>query len=77
MKYTRKGMLKNVQDGTSRCFGGQETNKTKVLTILWDTLYQIRLWMQKISGKTNDGSKQIVVKHLFGPKKVGSEPVKR
>ena len=39
LKSTQKGLLKNVQDGTSRCFGGREFNKTKVETILWDTMY--------------------------------------
>ena len=29
-KSAWKGLLKNVQDGTSRCFGGLEINKTKV-----------------------------------------------
>ena len=31
--------VENVQDGTYRCFGGREINKTKVETILWDTMY--------------------------------------
>ena len=38
LKSTWKVQLKNVKDGISRCFGGQEINKTKVETILWDTL---------------------------------------
>ena len=38
LKSTWKGLWKNVKDGISRCFGGREINKTKVGTILWDTL---------------------------------------
>ena len=40
LESTWKGQLKNVQDEISRCFGGREINKTKVGTILWDTLYK-------------------------------------
>ena len=36
---TWKELLKDGLDGTSRYFGGQEINQTKVETILWDTLY--------------------------------------
>ena len=43
LKSTRRALLKNVQDGNSKCFGGREINKTKVGTILWDTLYLILL----------------------------------
>ena len=38
-KYTRKGLLKKIQDKPSRCFGCQEINKPIVETILQDTLY--------------------------------------
>ena len=38
LKSTLKGLLKNVQDGTSRCFGGRDFNNRKVETILRDTL---------------------------------------
>ena len=44
LKSTWKGLWKNVQDGISRCFGGREINKTKVGTILWDTLYLLINW---------------------------------
>ena len=30
LKSACKGLLKNVQNGTSKCFGGQKINKTKV-----------------------------------------------
>ena len=36
---TRKGQLKNVQDEISRPLGSREIQKTKVETVLWDTLY--------------------------------------
>ena len=36
---TWKGQLKNVQDGISRPLGSREIQKTKVETVLWDTLY--------------------------------------
>ena len=39
LKSTQKGLLKNVQDGISRPLGSREIQKTKVGTILWDTLY--------------------------------------
>ena len=39
LKSTRKGLLKNVQDGISRPLGSREIQKTKVETVLWDTLY--------------------------------------
>ena len=38
-KSTRKGQLKNVQDGISRRLGSREIQKTKVGTVLPDTLY--------------------------------------
>ena len=41
-KSQRKGLLKNVQDGVSRPLGGQEIQKTKVGTVLPDTLYKAR-----------------------------------
>ena len=41
-----EGLLKNAQDGTSRCFGGREINKPKVGTILWDNLQYIA-YMEK------------------------------
>ena len=41
LKSTKKGLLKNVYDGTSRCFRGREFNKTKVEIILWDTLHSM------------------------------------
>ena len=34
-----KGLLKNVQDGISRPQGSREIHKTKVETVLVDTLY--------------------------------------
>ena len=33
--------MKNVQDGISRPLGSQEIQKTKVETVLWDTLYKL------------------------------------
>ena len=39
LKSIRKGLLKNVQDGVSRPQGSQEIQKTKVETVLVDTLY--------------------------------------
>ena len=39
LNSTRKGQLKNVQDGISRPLGSREIQKTKVETVLWDTLY--------------------------------------
>ena len=36
---TRKGQLKNVQDEISRPLGSREIQKTKVETVLRDTLY--------------------------------------
>ena len=36
---TWKGQLKNVQDGISRPLGSREIHKTKVETVLRDTLY--------------------------------------
>ena len=39
LKSTLKGLLNNVQNGPSRGFRGREINKTKVETILRDTLY--------------------------------------
>ena len=39
MKSTRTGLLENVQDGISRTQGSREIRKTKVDTVLWDTLY--------------------------------------
>ena len=38
-KSARKGQLKNVQDGISRPLGSREIQKTKVETVLRDTLY--------------------------------------
>ena len=38
-KSARNGMLKNFQDGISMPIGRQETQRTKVDTVLWDTLY--------------------------------------
>ena len=43
LESTWKGLLKNVKDGTSRCFGGRKFNKTKVETILWDTRISFQL----------------------------------
>ena len=40
LKSARKGQLKNVQDGISRPLGGREIQKTKVETVLRDTLYK-------------------------------------
>ena len=40
---TRKGQLKNVQDEISRPLGSREIQKTKVETVLRDTLYPITL----------------------------------
>ena len=39
LKSTRKGLLKNVNDGVSRPLGGREIQKRKVGTVLPDTLY--------------------------------------
>ena len=39
LKSTRKGQLKNVQDEISRPLGSREIQKTKVETVLVDTLY--------------------------------------
>ena len=38
-KSTWKGQLKNVQDGIPRLLGSREIQKTKVSTVLLDTLY--------------------------------------
>ena len=38
---TWKGQLKNVQDEISRPLGSREIQKTKVETVLWDTLYYL------------------------------------
>ena len=38
---TWKGQLKNVQDEISRPLGSREIQKTKVETVLWDTLYML------------------------------------
>ena len=37
LKSMWNGLVRNMQEGTSRCFGGQEINKTKIETILQDT----------------------------------------
>ena len=51
LKSTMKGLLKNAQDGNSRCFGGREINQKIVETILWDTLYnELSLLLLTISG---------------------------
>ena len=41
LKSTQKGLLKNVQDEVSRPLGGREIQKTKVETVLLDTLIVI------------------------------------
>ena len=41
LNSTRKGQLKNVQDGISRPLGSQEIQKTKVEHVLLDTLYDV------------------------------------
>ena len=53
LKSTRKGQLKNVQDEISRPLGSREIQKTKVETVLLDTLYkytkmkyQIEAWVE-------------------------------
>ena len=38
LESTRKGLLKNVQDGIFRRLGSREIKKTKVATVLRDTL---------------------------------------
>ena len=38
LKSTQKGLLKNVQDGISRPLRSREIKKTRVETVLWDTL---------------------------------------
>ena len=43
-KSTRKGQLKNVQDEISRPLGSREIQKTKVETVLRDTLYDPNKW---------------------------------
>ena len=40
---TWKGQLKNVQDEISRPLGSREIQKTKVETVLRDTLYYLSL----------------------------------
>ena len=40
-KSAWKGLLKNVLDGISRPRGSRETQKTKVETVVGDTLYVI------------------------------------
>ena len=40
LNSTWKGQLKNVQDGKSRPQGSREIQKTKVETVLRDTLYE-------------------------------------
>ena len=40
-KSAWKGLLKNVQDGISRPRGSRETQKTKVETVVGDTLFVI------------------------------------
>ena len=37
---TRKGLLKNVQDGICTPLGSREIQKTKLYAVLFDTLYQ-------------------------------------
>ena len=39
LKSTQNGLLKNVQYGISRPLGSREIQKTKVATVLRDTLY--------------------------------------
>ena len=39
LESTRKELLKNVQDRISKLLGGREIQKTKVYTVLLDTLY--------------------------------------
>ena len=57
--------MKNVQVGISRCFGGREINKTKVETILWDTLYIVkkafkRIWMLRRIQNLGASEKQLL-----------------
>ena len=42
---TWKGQLKNVQDGISRPLGSLESQKTKVETVLRNTLYLVMLYI--------------------------------
>ena len=43
LKSTRDGLLKNVKDEIFRPLGSRKIQKTKVCTVLWDTLYYYSL----------------------------------
>ena len=45
---TWKGQLKNVQDGKSRAPGSREIQKTKVETVLRDTLYVLNFIITRL-----------------------------
>ena len=50
LKSTQNGLLKNVKDGISRPLGSREIQKkTKVDTVLWDTLYYQQQYMTGLS----------------------------
>ena len=53
-KSKQKGQLKDVQDGISRPQGSQELQKTKVCTVLLDTLHDIVMtWNMILSKRSN------------------------
>ena len=41
LESTQKRLLKNAKNGISRPLGSREIQKTKVCTVLWDTLYLV------------------------------------
>ena len=53
LNSTRKGQLKNVQDGISRRLGSREIQETKVGTVLPDTLYKGHLANLKSLGQAD------------------------
>ena len=53
LKSTRDGVLKNVLDGISRPLGSQQIQKTKVGTVLVDTLYYVFFFIFMACGHTD------------------------
>ena len=49
LKSTRDGLLKNVKDEIFRPLGSRKIQKTKVCTVLWDTLYYMNIFTQNLS----------------------------
>ena len=50
LESTRKGLLENIQNRISKPLGAREIKKTKVYTVLWDTLYyQVIQWYSEWS----------------------------